>query len=140
MENLLDRINNAVNDAHERSEWLFTVQLLFTGADTPLGFDVGLGVYSADSTTNTRGDHEERIRAHFEFAKHFSLKVLFVTLDTQTGTTHQYSTLNTSTDDWAGCEEQIMTFLRAKVRSCGYVRDYEKFNNEWKSAFNGGAK
>lgn len=140
MENLLERINNEINEVHERGEWLFTVQLLFTGADTPLGFDVALGIYSADNTTNTRGDHESRIRTHFEFAKHFSLKVLFVTLDTQTGITHQFSTLDASVDNWAGCEEQIMSFLRAKARSCGYERDYEKFNSEWKAVFNGGAK
>lgn len=133
MEILLKRINNEINDALEKQVTGATLQLMFLPKDS-INFDALVGIYLNENEPSYHSD----VRAMFEFARHFSLNVLFLKLNFDTHKVECLHTLDQLFDkplgNWADTQAKIRAFVTAKMQSIKNA-EVDKFNEEWHNCF-----
>lgn len=136
MESLLNRVNNETNEAMQRTTREITLQILFT--DQRGGshdFNAGIGVFNNDNSF-----YEHDVDAHFEFAQHFDLNVIFISLDLKRGEvvkTQSNIPQESSHALWNQTHKHIENFVKAKMKSIS-TKSETKFNNEWTHAYTAG--
>lgn len=133
MEKLLTRINDEVNEAIEKQVPRATLELMFVPKDN-INFDAYLGSYLDEDE-----HYLANIKAHYEFAAHFSLNVLFISVDFDKGKVTEFQhTMSRLFDspitEWSDTIKRIKDFTNAKMQSVADA-EVDKFNKEWSNCF-----